>query len=163
MATKNHNEKAEWINNITREVEGLEESPKTEIHIVLLKRTLKRISNRKTPGHTWVLVQEIHFHSRQTSSKNEQMPTRRTSIWLDDQRKDFIDPKVSKQRDSSKQLQTDNLPTNDLENTNSRNMGKDLQHAKKSGIVPWRRERMPQMIQRHRRITLHISTHPKWE
>ena len=39
---KKHNENAEWINNITREVEGLEEGPQTEIHIDLLKTTLKR-------------------------------------------------------------------------------------------------------------------------
>ena len=50
MATKKHNEKAEWINNIKREL-GLEEGPKTEIHINLLKTTLKRTSNWKTPGH----------------------------------------------------------------------------------------------------------------
>ena len=43
MATKKHNEKAEWINNITRELEGLEESPKTVIHIDLLKTTRKNI------------------------------------------------------------------------------------------------------------------------
>ena len=29
---KKHNEKAEWINNITRELEELEEGPKAEIH-----------------------------------------------------------------------------------------------------------------------------------
>ena len=48
---KKHNEKAEWINDMTRELEGLEEGPKTEIHIELLKKTLKKISNWKTPGH----------------------------------------------------------------------------------------------------------------
>ena len=42
MATKRHNEKAEWINNMTRELEGLEEGPKTEIHTDLLKTTLKK-------------------------------------------------------------------------------------------------------------------------
>ena len=51
MATKKHNEKAERINNITRELEGLEKSPKAEIHSDLLKTTLKKISNWKTPGH----------------------------------------------------------------------------------------------------------------
>ena len=35
---KKHNEKAEWINNMTREIEGLEEGPKGEIHIELLKK-----------------------------------------------------------------------------------------------------------------------------
>ena len=42
---------AEWINNITRELEGLEEGLKAGIHIVLLKMTLKRILNWKTLGH----------------------------------------------------------------------------------------------------------------
>ena len=30
-------------------------------------------------------------------------------------------------------------------------------------LVPWRTEKMPQRIQKHSRITLHRSTHPKWE
>ena len=59
---------------------------------------------------------------------------------------------------SFKQSQTDNLPTNDVENTNSTNKGKDLLLANKTQI-----ERMPQRIQRHSRITLHRSTHPRWE
>ena len=46
-----HNERAEWVNNITRRLEGLEEGPKAEIHMDLLKTTLKRIPNWKTPGH----------------------------------------------------------------------------------------------------------------
>ena len=37
--------------DITRELEGLEEGPKAEINIDLLKTTLKRIPNWKTPGH----------------------------------------------------------------------------------------------------------------
>ena len=36
-----YNEKAEWINNMTRELEGLEESPKADIHLDLLKTTQK--------------------------------------------------------------------------------------------------------------------------
>ena len=51
MAIKKHKEKAEWINNMTRKIEGLEEGPKAEIHTDLLKTTLKKISNWKTPGH----------------------------------------------------------------------------------------------------------------
>ena len=38
---KKHNENAEWINNITRELEGLQEGAKMEIHIDLLKTTQK--------------------------------------------------------------------------------------------------------------------------
>ena len=36
---------------MTRKLEGLEEGPKVEIHIELLKNTLEEISNWKTPGH----------------------------------------------------------------------------------------------------------------
>ena len=43
--------------------------------------------------NTWLLVQETHLHSRQTSTRNEQMSTRRASTWMDDQRKDYINPK----------------------------------------------------------------------
>ena len=43
MATKKHNEKAEWINNMTKELEGLEEGPKAEIDVDLLKTTQKNI------------------------------------------------------------------------------------------------------------------------
>ena len=41
---KPHNEKAEWINHITRELEELEEGPKAEIYTDLLKKTLKKVS-----------------------------------------------------------------------------------------------------------------------
>ena len=50
MATKKHNEKAEWISNIAKELEGNEEGPKAEIHIDL-RKTTQKISNWKTPGH----------------------------------------------------------------------------------------------------------------
>ena len=46
-----------------------------------------KLENARTWWNTWILVQEIHLHSQQTSSRNEQMPTRCTSTWLDDQRK----------------------------------------------------------------------------
>ena len=61
---------------------------------------------------------------------------------LDDQRKDYINPKGPKQRNCSKQLQTYKLPTNDVEITNSPNKGKDLLLANKPRIVPWQTERM---------------------
>ena len=64
------------------------------------------------------------------------MPTRRRSKWLDDQGKTTLI-----QKDPSK--------------------GKRF--ASKPWIVPWRTERMPQKIKRYCRITLHRSTHPKWE
>ena len=88
------------------------------------------------------------------------MLTRSTSTWLNDQRKDHIDPKGPKQRNRSKQLQTDNLPTDDVENIYSTNKGRDSILANKPQIVSWGTERMPQRIQRHSRVTLHRSTHP---
>ena len=51
MATKRHNEKAKWINNISREIESFEEGGKAEIHTDLLRKTLKMISKWKKPGH----------------------------------------------------------------------------------------------------------------
>ena len=48
---KKHNEKVEWINNMTRELKGHVEGRKVEIHIELLKKTLKKMSNLKTPGN----------------------------------------------------------------------------------------------------------------
>ena len=36
---------------MTRELKGLEKGPKGEINIELLKKTLKKIPNWKTPGH----------------------------------------------------------------------------------------------------------------
>ena len=44
---KKQNEKVEWINNMTREVEGFEEGSKAEIHIDLPKTTLKKYQNGK--------------------------------------------------------------------------------------------------------------------
>ena len=41
MATKKHNENAEWINNIPRELDGLEEGPKTKIHIDNTEKNIK--------------------------------------------------------------------------------------------------------------------------
>ena len=46
MATKKHNEKTEWINNMTRELEGLGEDRKAEIPIYS-KRHLKRYQTGK--------------------------------------------------------------------------------------------------------------------
>ena len=64
------------------------------------------------------------------------MPSRSTRTWLDDQRNDHIDPEGPNQRNPSKQLQTHNLPTDDVENINSTNKGKDLLLANKPRIVP---------------------------
>ena len=55
---------------------------------------------------------------------------------MDDQRKEHIDPEGPKQRNRSKQLQTHNLPTDDVENIISTSKGRDLQLDNKSRVVP---------------------------
>ena len=101
-----HSEKAEWINYMTRELEGLEEGPKAEILIDLLKTTLKNIKqeNARPWWNTWFLFQEIHLHSRQTSTRNEQMPTRSTRNRMDDHRKYHIYPEGPNQRNNYKPI-----------------------------------------------------------
>ena len=81
---KKHNENAEWINNITRELDGLEEDPKMEIHVDLLKITLKRISYWKAPGHDGIhgfwFKKFTSFHERlalemnRTGEQDAQVP-----------------------------------------------------------------------------------------
>ena len=74
-----------------------------------------------------------------------------------------IDPKGPKQRNCPKQLQTHNLATDDVENINSTNKGRDLLLTNKPQFILWGTERMLQRIQRHSRVTLHRSAHLKWE
>ena len=131
---------------MTRELVGLEEGPKAEINIDLLKTTLKNIILEKVRPwwNTWFLVEEIHLHSRQTSTRNEQKPTKSTCTRMDDQRKDHSDPKGPKQRNRTKKLETHNLPTDDADNINRTNKGRDLLLANKLRFVYWRIERMLQ-------------------
>ena len=82
---------------------------------------------------------------------------------MNGQKKIHIDPKGPKLKNRAKQFQIYHLPTDYVENINSTNKGRDLLLVKKPRIVPWGEERMPQRIQRHSRVTLHRSTHPKWE
>ena len=44
---REHNEKAEWINNMTKELEGLEDGPKVEIHIDLFETTQKNQTGKR--------------------------------------------------------------------------------------------------------------------
>ena len=74
---------------------------------------------------------------------------------MDDERKDHIDPDGPPQGNHPKQLQTHNLPIDDVENINSTNKGIDLLLTNKLQIVTWGTERMLQMIRRHSRVDLH--------
>ena len=83
------------------------------------------------------------------------MPTKSTSTRKEDQKKANIDPEEPKQRNRHKQLQNYNLPTDDVENINNTNKGRDLRHANKPPIVPRGTESILQRIQKHSRVTLH--------
>ena len=76
------------MNNMTKKLEGIKELPKTEIHIDLLKTTLKNIKleNVRPWLTTWFLVQETHLHSRQTSTWNELIPTKNKPTPMEDKR-----------------------------------------------------------------------------
>ena len=47
---KDHNEKAEWINNMETELQMFEEGPQVNIRPDVLRATLKKLSNWKTHG-----------------------------------------------------------------------------------------------------------------
>ena len=80
---------------------------------------------------------------------------------MDNQSKDHIDQERYPQRNHPKQLQAHKVSTDNAENTNGTNKGRDLQIANKLRIIPRGIERMLQMIQRHQRATLHWSTQPQ--
>ena len=137
------------------------------INIDLLKTTLKRIWNWKTPGHDGIhsfwFKKFISIHGWLAQELNRCLQGAQVPEWMTKGKTTLI------QKDSSKGSApnnyivwstswSNNLPTNDVENTNSTNKEKDLLLANKSRIVPWRTEGMPQRIQMHSR-----STHPKWE
>ena len=50
MEKREHDRKAEWINSIERELGKHEEGPKVKLHFNLLRATLKKVQNWKTPG-----------------------------------------------------------------------------------------------------------------
>ena len=69
---KKHKENAEWINNITRELEGLEVAPTMKINIDLPKTTLKRISNWKAQKTKPPIIGHLRGWHHQTSGNERQ-------------------------------------------------------------------------------------------
>ena len=96
---KQHNEKAEWINHITRELEQHEEGPKAEIHTDLLRTTLKKVSNWKTPGHDGIhgfwFKKFTSIHDRLVLEMNKCLQTAQVPDWMTKGRATLIqkDPK----------------------------------------------------------------------
>ena len=67
-------------------MKGLEEGPKTEIHFNLLKTTLKRISNWKTPGHDGIhgywFKKFTSIHGRLALEMNRCQQGAQVSDWM---------------------------------------------------------------------------------
>ena len=136
---KKHNENAEWINNITRELDGLEEGPKMEIHIDLLKTTLKRIWNSKAPGHDGIhsfwFKKFTSIHGRLALEMNRCLQDAHVPEWMTKGNTTLIH-KDPRKGTAPKQLLTHNLPPNDVENTNSTNKGKIYYSLTSRGLFP---------------------------
>ena len=162
MAIKNHNGNAVWIKTMTKELKGLEEAPKAEIHIDLLKSTLKKVSNWKMPGHDGIHVfwfkKFTSIHDRLVLEMNRCFGGVRVP-GMDGQRKDHIDLKGPKQGTA---------PNNYRHITIVPMMWRMLSAQERKEIYYFltnlglqkEQKRMPQRIQRHSRVTLHRLTHP---
>ena len=133
-----------------------------EIHIDLLKRTHKKILNSKTPGHDGIhgfwFKKFTSIHDRLALEMNRCLQGAHIPKWMTKGKTTLIQKDPSKGT-APKQLQTYNLPTDDVENINSTNKGRDLLLTNKLWIIPGGAER----IQRHSRVTLHSPAHPKQE
>ena len=152
MVTKKYNKKAEWINNLTRELEGLEEGPKAEINIDLLKTTQK-ISNGKTPGnngiHGFWLKKFTNICDRLALEMNRYLQRAHVPEWMTKGKKKLIDSKGT-------------VPNNYRPMTCLPMIWKILAAHIIEEIYNLlflrEKEKMSQWIQRHNRVTLHRSS-----
>ena len=117
---KQHNRKAEWITNMGRKLEELEKGPKVKIHLDSFTATLKNEPSWKTPGHVGIHRYEFkNFTSIHDSLLK----------WIDAYKKHIYQNRKQKERQTwSKKtpkrnlihkLLTHNMPTDDIDDTNS--------------------------------------------
>ena len=93
--------------------------------------------NARPWWNTWFLVQKIHPHSRQTSTRNEQMPPKCTHTRMDDQRKDHIDPKGPKQKNRPPPKKKNYRPITFLWKILTLQMREEINHSQTSrGLFP---------------------------
>ena len=85
---------------MTKELEGLEEGPKVEIHIDLLKTTLKKVSNWKTPGHDGIhgfwFKKFISIHDRLAIEMNRCLQGAQEPEWMSKEKTTLIQKDPSK-------------------------------------------------------------------
>ena len=102
------------------------------------------------------------IHDRLALEMNSSLQGALIPKWMTKGKTPWIQKDPSKGT-THKQLQIHNLPTDDVENINSTNKGRNLLLPNKPWIIPRGTERMLQRTQRHSRVTLHSSVHPKRE
>ena len=124
------------------------------------KRHLKRYQTEKQ--HDFWFKKFTSIHDKLSLEMNKCLQTAHVPEWMT-KRKTRLTKKGAKQRKRPKQLQTYNMSTNDVENIYSTNKEIGLLLVNKPQFVSWLTERKLQGNQRHSRITLHRSTHSKWE
>ena len=85
---------------MTRELEGLKEDPKAEIHMELLKKTLKKISNWKTSGHDGIhgfrFKKFISIHDRFALEMNWCLQDAQVPDWMTKGKTTLIQKDASK-------------------------------------------------------------------
>ena len=91
---------------MTRKLEGLKEGPKAEMHTDLLKTTLKKISNWKTPGHDGIhgywFKKFTSIHNRQALEMNKGLQRAHVLEWMTKGRTTLIQKDPSKGTDPQK-------------------------------------------------------------
>ena len=120
---QNNIRKVEWINNMGKKLEGLEEGLKGENSYQFTQNNTKKIANWKTPGydgiHRFWFQKSTSIHERlaikinrgqQVADLHDGMTKEKTMSIQKDPLKGTV----------SKKLQSHNVPTFDVENTDSR-------------------------------------------
>ena len=111
---------------MTKELEGLEEGLKEETRRFTQNDTKKKISNWKMLGHDGIngfwFKKFSSIHDRLAQEMNRYLQGAHVPEWMTKRKITLIQIKGT----APKQLQTHNLPTNDVENINSTNKGRDL-------------------------------------
>ena len=84
MATKKHTKNAEWINNVTKELEGLGEGLKTEIHINLFKMTQKKDWQAQSHDgmHGFWFLKFTSTHEKIALEINRRLQRTRVPEWI---------------------------------------------------------------------------------
>ena len=94
--SKDHIRKGEWINNMEKELQGLEEGLKAKLHLHSLRETLKKYQIGKL--QTMMTCMDSSFknplHPWHTGYRNELMLRRSRHTRIDDPGKDHRDPEI---------------------------------------------------------------------